>query len=266
MANVSDELQQLRKRARRRLVGAIALVVFALIFLWTVLDGEPPKNLIDNHPVEIISSAPALSSIVQTAPLNALPASAVVTEAALPQLDASQVAAVTLPGKLVNHQVAVDASVPTPTPSAIAVVTPAPSVSPVLKTTPSPVVIKATPKPVVKKPLPEKKPEVAAAIEADPAAILSGKTSHSLPTEKKLDKKTYFIQVGAYADADKAAQMVAKLKTAGVRVSSEQINTSKGALTRVRVGPTEDEAKAKAWLKIMRDMGVSGSLVAKAAP
>ena len=264
MANVSDELQQLRKRARRRLVGAIALVVFALIFLWTVLDGEPPKNLIDNHPVEIISSAPALSSIVQTAPLNALPASAVVTEVALPQLDASQVAAVTLPGKLVNHQVAVDAAVPTP--SATAVVTPAPSVSPVLTTTPSPVVIKATPKPVVKKPLPEKKPEVAAAIEADPAAILSGKTSHSLPTEKKLDKKTYFIQVGAYADADKAAQMVAKLKSAGVRVSSEQINTSKGALTRVRVGPTEDEAKAKAWLKIMRDMGVSGSLVAKAAP
>ncbi|WP_297572790.1 SPOR domain-containing protein [uncultured Deefgea sp.] len=261
---MSDELQQLRKRARRRLVGAIALVVFALIFLWTVLDGEPPKNLIDNHPVEIISSAPALSSIVQTAPLNPAPASAVLAEAVLPQLDASQVAAVTLPGKLVNHQVEVDVAVPTSTPIASAVA--APSVSPVLTATPSPVVIKSTPKPVVKKPLPEKKPEVAAATEADPAAILSGKTSHSQPAEKQLDKKTYFIQVGAYADADKAAQMVAKLKSAGVRVSSEQINTSKGALTRVRVGPTEDEAKAKAWLKIMRDMGVSGSLVAKAAP
>ncbi|MGL4994780.1 MAG: hypothetical protein ACRC6G_01240, partial [Deefgea sp.] len=69
MANVSDELQQLRKRARRRLIGAIALVIFALTFLWTVLDGEPPKNLVDNHSVEIISSAPALSSTVESAPI-----------------------------------------------------------------------------------------------------------------------------------------------------------------------------------------------------
>ncbi|QKJ67410.1 SPOR domain-containing protein [Deefgea piscis] len=261
---MSDELQQLRKRARRRLVGAITLVVFALIFLWTVLDGEPPKNLIDNHPVEIISSAPALSSIVQTAPLDVAPASAAVAEVALPQLDASQVAAVTLPGKLVNHQVAVNAAAATATPVATAIATPAPSVLPTHAATPQPKVVKPTSTPVVKKPLPEKKPEVKAAIESDPAAILSGKTSHSQPAEKQLDKKTYFIQVGAYADADKAAQMVAKLKSAGVRVSSEQINTSKGALTRVRVGPTDDEAKAKAWLKIMRDLGVSGSLVAKA--
>ncbi|QZA79615.1 SPOR domain-containing protein [Deefgea piscis] len=262
---MSDELQQLRKRARRRLVGAITLVVFALVFLWTVLDGEPPKNLIDNHPVEIISSAPALSSIVQTAPLNSAPASAVVAEVALPQLDASQVAAVTLPGKLVNHQVAVPAAAPTATPAATpAAAVVATSVPPVHTAMPQPEVVKPTPKPVVKKPQPEKKPEIKAAIESDPAAILSGKTSHSQPVEKQLDKKTYFIQVGAYADADKAAQMVAKLKSAGVRVSSEQINTSKGALTRVRVGPTDDEAKAKAWLKIMRDLGVSGSLVAKA--
>lgn len=39
--NVSDEEQQLRKRARRRLVGAIAIVVIIVVVLPMVLDHEP---------------------------------------------------------------------------------------------------------------------------------------------------------------------------------------------------------------------------------
>jgi len=38
---VSNEELQLRKRARRRLVGAVALVVVVVVFLPMVLDGEP---------------------------------------------------------------------------------------------------------------------------------------------------------------------------------------------------------------------------------
>ena len=45
---VSQEEIQLRKRARRRLVGAIALVLMAIVVLPMVLDGEPrqrPENI-----------------------------------------------------------------------------------------------------------------------------------------------------------------------------------------------------------------------------
>ena len=252
MANVSDELQQLKKRARRRLVGAITLVIFALIFLWTVLDGEPPKSLVDNHPVEIVSSAPALSSIVASAVM----ASAVsvidmpVTEFVTP-VDASKIAPVALPGKLINHQVVIA------------------SPEPVATEPPAPIVIKEapTPKPVIAKPTPTKKPIEKVVVKTpepkiikNPQAILEGK----LPsTAVSTEKKTYSIQVGAYADAEKAAELVAKLKGAGMRVTSEKINSSKGELTRVRVGPTEEEAKAKSWIKAMQEIGVSGTLIAK---
>lgn len=265
MANVSDELQQLRKRARRRLVGAITLVVFALTFLWTVLDGEPPKNLVDNHSVEIISSAPALSSIVASATsASAMPA---VPQAVIsaPPIEASKVAPVALPGKLVSHQAEKMPIAVKPKQEQAEVV----ESQEVAK--PSPAKIEAA-KPEVIKPSPTKKPvekvvaktpEPKKIVANNPAAILEGKHP---TTVAATDKKTYFIQVGAYADAEKAAQLVAKLKNAGVRVSSEKISSSKGELTRVRVGPTEDEAKAKAWIKVMQDIGVSGTLIAKAAP
>ncbi|HET7061428.1 MAG TPA: SPOR domain-containing protein [Nitrosospira sp.] len=44
MAKTSEEEIQLRKRARRRLVGAIALVVAAIVFLPMLLDTEPEER------------------------------------------------------------------------------------------------------------------------------------------------------------------------------------------------------------------------------
>src|SRR4051812_43924158 len=42
---ISDEELQLKKRARRRLVGAIALVLLIVVFLPMILDSEPrPLN------------------------------------------------------------------------------------------------------------------------------------------------------------------------------------------------------------------------------
>jgi len=260
MANVSDELQQLRKRARRRLIGAIALVIFALTFLWTVLDGEPPKNLVDNHAVEIISSAPALSSTVDNVKASAVVASAPIEPAPVAEpapIEASRIAPVALPGKLVSHQ-AEKTAPSTEKEAELAAPTEKPAFSQAIVATAKPVPSK---KPIEKQPT--KAPE-AKKPAANPADILEGKQSSAVaaPTATK---KVYYIQVGAYADAEKAAELVSKLKSAGVRAGSEKIKTSKGELTRVRVGPTDDEAKAKAWVKAMQEMGISGSLVAKAA-
>ena len=36
--STNDELLALKKRARRRLVGAVALVLISMIVLWNVLD------------------------------------------------------------------------------------------------------------------------------------------------------------------------------------------------------------------------------------
>lgn len=267
MANVSDELLQLRKRARRRLVGAIALVVFALTVLWTALDGEPPKSLLEQQTVEIISSAPALSSVVSLnspQPANSQAASAVVAEASAaieaeplpvePVADASRVAPVALPGKLVTHQENAPKAVE---PAQSVEVVKAPSPKPSAKPAPT---LKPTAKPT---PLSTKKPQATKAPAADPKAILEG---GGLPPASSSSDKIYYIQIGAFADAEKAAQTVKKLKDAGIPARSEVVTTSKGELTRVRIGPGNDEAKAKVWLKRLESLGVQGTLVSKPAP
>lgn len=271
MANVSDELLQLRKRARRRLVGAIALVVFALTVLWTALDGEPPKALLENQTVEIISSAPALSSVVASTPI-ALAASssqvvvasaASVTAASKPvesvdEVPASRVAPVALPGKLVNHQENAPKVVPDSGQLAAEKTGAEPAVKAVVKASAKPVV-KATVKP---SPKPTAKPNTNKP--ADPKAILEGGLDK--PAEPKKDAgKQYYIQIGAYADPEKAAQTLKKLKDAGIPARSETVTTPRGELTRVRIGPGNDEAKAKAWMQRLDALGVPGTLVVKAA-
>jgi DedD protein len=65
-ASISDEELLLKKRARRRLVGAIALVLIVVVFLPMLLDGEP-KPLTEDisiniPPVPPADQAPGLSA------------------------------------------------------------------------------------------------------------------------------------------------------------------------------------------------------------
>jgi DedD protein len=67
---ISDEELQLKKRARRRLVGAIALVLLIVVFLPMVLDNEPrPLNqdiAITIPPVPKPESAPSVAAPAQS--------------------------------------------------------------------------------------------------------------------------------------------------------------------------------------------------------
>jgi DedD protein len=70
---IRDEELQLKKRARRRLVGAIALVLLIVVFLPMVLDSEPkPLNqdiAIDIPPIP----KPESASLPQSVPVTPLP-------------------------------------------------------------------------------------------------------------------------------------------------------------------------------------------------
>ena len=243
-SNVSEELLYLRKRARRRLVGAVALVLFALTVLWTVLDSAPPSRFSTGTPVEIVSSAPALTapraSVVavvepgNVASLRPLPdaivaASVPVAEpipasapvgAKVAQDNHLANAPTVLPGKLVNRH------------SAPAKDTPAPTVKPKLK--------------------------ASAPVTFDPKKILEGQVD---PTEHatKLAGK-YYVQIGAFADMAKAQQLTAKLKAAGLPVLTEKVKSAKGELMRVRVGPAADAGRAEAYRKKAESVGVSGKV------
>ena len=81
---ISDEELQLKKRARRRLVGAIALVLLIVVFLPMVLDNEPkPLNqdiAITVPPVPRPESLPSVAAPAQSAAPNApAPANSAIT-------------------------------------------------------------------------------------------------------------------------------------------------------------------------------------------
>ena len=232
MSNVSEELLQIRKRARRRLVGAIALVVFALIVLWTALDGEPPANLAASRPVEIVSSSSNLASAVIAVPVHDVEASA-------PTVAPVAVATSVLPGKIVNHQTEVDENLADATPTPVA------TRKPVAKPTSKPAV---TAKPAVQ------------SVQRDPRLILEGR---DVDAPKPALTQKFFVQVAAFADAAKANQIVAKLKQAGLPAYPEKVKTAQGELTRVRIGPAQDRARAAEWLKKAKALGVNGQVVSK---
>ena len=231
-SNLNEELLHIRKRARRRLVGAIALVVFALTVLWTVLDNAPPPQFAPGRAVEIISSAPALQSgqaavvaVVQTAsgpaylrpPVDAGEVAQPASTSAPAAVDAVRSASVVasapsiLPGRLVNHQTPVKPSATT-----------------------KPI---ATPKPAN---TPPPKPQ-----RVDPRKILDGE--EETKPAAQVGKKTY-LRIGAFSDTAKAKQLLKKLKDEGFPVESEVVKNSKGqTLTRVLVGPAATTAKTEDW-------------------
>lgn len=87
-------------------------------------------------------------------------------------------------------------------------------------------------------PSPPAKPEVAKA-EAPKAEL-----EKSLPNEAKEGAARFVVQVGAYADADKAREVRRKLEKAGLKTYTHVAETKEGKRTRVRLGPfaTRDEA------------------------
>jgi DedD protein len=91
---VSDEEIQLRKRARRRLVGAIALVLLAVVFLPMVLDSEPKQR-----PQEVSIQIPSIPPQAVTPPAaqTATPAADASSAPPRPSIDSGTPSAPTAP-------------------------------------------------------------------------------------------------------------------------------------------------------------------------
>jgi DedD protein len=89
---VSDEEIQLRKRARRRLVGAIALVLLAVVFLPMVLDSEPRQR-----PQEVNIQIPSIPPQAPMPPAGQTATPAADASAPRPSVDSGTPSAPTAP-------------------------------------------------------------------------------------------------------------------------------------------------------------------------
>lgn len=226
---ITDEELTLKRQARRRLVGAIALTIMVVVLLPMVLDREPPAPTKDIE-LQVPDKDKAGEFVPKMAlpPLNA-------TEAA------SQPASAPVIAPLLNGQPASGVVPPVAAATPAPVAEPAVAPKPEAATKPAPVAAApVAPKVEPKVTQPEPQPKVAAKPAAKPAAKAAGKT-HS----------GFVVQVGAFANAAAAKKLQEKLHKQGYPSYTEKI----GNKVRVRIGDYATHTEAD---KIRRKLEIQG--------
>lgn len=260
----TDAQLQLKKRARRRLVGAIAFVTLVAVVLPMIMDHEPRQAAQD---VDIripgqddkpfaprFATAPAAKPAEKAAePVVETPRPAPPAEAK-PAPEAKARSGVEPTAKLVEMPADKPAEKPASKPAE------KPSDKPAAKAE------KAAEKP---SPKPDKAPEKVAekaadkkpAVEAEAkraAAILGG--TNEAPAAKGSE---HVILIGAFANEANVKQLKSKLGEQGIKVYTEPLDTPQGKKTRVRAGPFASREAADKALEKMKRIGVSGVVTAK---
>jgi len=242
-APAAESLEAMRKRARHRLIGAAALVLVGVIGFPLLFDSQPRP--ID---VDIVINIPEKNKV---APLAATPSVVAASQAEAPPP-------------------------PPPAPQPVekeTLVTPAP-VEKMIVAAASATAEKATAKALVQTPVAvEAKPDAKAtaktdtktdtksdakpAVKADAKPIDSKSTTEAAKALTLLEGKEpapapapaasapalrYVVQVGAFAEAQKAKEARQILEKAGISTYAQVADTKEGRRTRVRVGPFTNRA------------------------
>lgn len=212
-----------KQRARRRLVGAIALVVAAVIVLPMVLDSHP-KPVTDDIAIDI-PNRPAHQAV---APRDD-DASDVQAGVAHDEPPASDVAVAAVPAPAAKDAAKPAAKPETTAPTTTASVTP-----------PKPAAKPAAPKP-------------AAVANADAAADSGDASSPASPASAR-----FAVQLGSFKDDTTARSWATKLKSAGVPAYVEHRKQADGSTaTLLRAGPFADRAAASAAIAKVREAGLT---------
>mgnify|MGYP001015702625 CR=1 FL=1 len=261
-----DPILPEKKRARRRLVGAIALVLAAVVALPMLLDSEPKPLATDIaiHIPDKDKAAPLPVPSEQVAPMASVDSDEEIVEPveAPPAASPASNAPVTAPA----------ASDPPPMRMLEQAAPPKPEPKPE-PVKPKPEPVKPEPKPEPKRePTPEKKPEPAKKpVETHPKAeqvvkpapkddaaramaILEGKAAE--PQKAQGPAPRFVVQVAALASQEKVTELQARLRGAGIASFTQK----SGELIRVRIGPFSKEEAEKTRAKL-GGIGLSGTMV-----
>lgn len=240
----NDAQSLLKKRARRRLVGAVTFASVVAVVLPMVMDNQP-RQVVDEVEIRI----PGQDEKPFAPKFAVTPVEKVAPKATEPPADSKA---------------------PVPAESAPA----AEPVVPTAKVVEGPKE-KPAEKPPVKgsektAPKPEKSPEKAAekpvAAEATAeakraAAILAGQGA--TPDAAPAKSGEFVILIGAFANEENVRNLRAKLAEKNVKTYVEALDTPGGKKTRVRAGPFGNREAAEKALEKMKQVGVSGVISGK---
>jgi DedD protein len=214
MAEPADiNVDELRRRARRRLVGAIVLALAAAVIVPMLLESDP-KPLGEDVSIRIppVDDGKFVNRLSDTQSKGDAPAPSMPDAAPKKSVADAERAVMAPPTKAPKYDTAIGpekatmpapaASPPAAPPPPAAPVAPAPTLSPDAKT-------------------------AAPATNAPMPAAARTETS----------KDGFAVQLAAFSDDKGANALASRLKKAGYPAYTEPLNTSRGTLWRVRVGP-----------------------------
>lgn len=262
-----DPMLPEKKRARRRLVGAVALALAAAVGLPMLLDSEP-RPLAGDIAIQIPAKEKAPALPMPASPVPAVDSVDADEEIIAPPSVATPAppAAEAPPLKMLDEEPAARVplskpeSRPEPEPKAAR---PEPKVAE-RKPEPKDTERKAADKPAAKKP--EEKPAPARAKDSEAAralALLEGKPAakpaetHPRAEDKAAGNQRFVVQVAALATQDKVDELQARLRAGGINSFTKK----SGALIKVQVGPFGSREEADKTKAKLGSLGLAGFLV-----
>ena len=208
-AQAPETVDVVRRRAKHRLIGSAVLVLAGVVGFPLLFDTQPRPVAVD-IPIEIPDRGTVKPLVIAPAP----------TSSTKPAGD-KPVAGKSSADKSSSEKVAADASLD----SKEEILSSKQAVAPVI---PAQAAIKNEAKPIEK--VVEK---------AEPKVVVKA-SGPATAAEGRL-----VVQVGAFADADKAREERTKLEKAGLKTYTQVADTKDGKRTRVRVGPFASKAEAE---------------------
>ncbi len=259
MAEPADiNVDELRRRARRRLIGAIVLALGAAVIVPILLESDP-KPLGDDVTVKIPPvddgkfvnrlNEPRGKTEAKTEPsksdASGAPAKDARKDVAPPAESAKSIAeaekAVTAPPTRASKY---DTTIPS---EKVAAIAPPPAVAP----SPPAATEPATPSSAQSE---SKTPAAPAPAESKPVVATP---TPSAPPAQSL-REGFAVQLAAYSDDKGANALANRLKRSGYPAYTEPLKTSRGTLWRVRVGPYPSRDAATGVRDKLKAEGQSG--------
>lgn len=218
----AQSVEELRRRAKYRLVGAAVLVLIGVVGLPLLLDGQP-RPIAVNTPIDIPDRDKVLP-LVLPAPV-AKPAPTAPLANAVP---------------------------PAPTVSSESVVSKVPEASKELSSTQSQIapavsakaVVASAPQAAVKSPDDSRAKSILEG-RSDPSTPAVVAAAPAKPDAAPAAEQRFVVQVGAFADNARAHEVRLKVEKAGLKTYTQVAQTKDGRRVRVRVGPFATKAEAE---------------------
>lgn len=239
--NISEEELLLRKRARRRLVGAIVLVLISIIVLPAIFDEPKPET--EKH--EIAINLPEANRNASKAVSLPKEDSSTITESlnAVDPAELQEKSAIAMQNRDENNESPNSQKrIPIPgiKPKFERQVTPAKVAPPVAAI--APITNAVTPS-------------------APPPSAQSVPATVNTPVQAPDAGKGFVVQLGAFSDSEKAKLQQALLLSNGFKAYTESLVINGNQVTRVRTGPFPTRSAADGEIKKLKALGLDGVVV-----